>query len=98
MRVQHLTALDADVYTRLMQRSTADVQRVMPQVQAIMEAVRQRGDDALREYTARFDGVDVPNFDFRVSQAEIAAAYDHVDAALVDSLKQAHENLLRFHR
>ncbi len=98
MRVQHLTELDADAYTRLMQRSTADVQRVMPQVQTIMEAVRQRGDEALREYTARFDGVTLPDFDFRVSEDEIAAAYDQVDAALVDSLKQAHENLLRFHR
>jgi histidinol dehydrogenase len=81
-----------------MQRSTADVQRVMPQVQAIMEAVRQHGDEALREYTARFDGVTLPNFDFRVTEAEVAAAYDQVDAALVDSLKQAHENLIRFHR
>jgi len=98
MRVQHLAALDADVYQRLMQRSTADVQRVMPQVQAIMEAVQRRGDDALRDYTARFDGVEVPHFDFRVSPAEIVAAYDRVDAALVDSLQQAHHNLIRFHR
>src|SRR5688572_11331301 len=98
MRVRHLTELDADAYTRLMQRSTADVQRVMPQVQAMMEAVRQRGDEALREYTARFDGVSLPDFDFRVTEAEIAAAYHGVDAALVDSLKQAHENLTRFHR
>ena len=98
MRVQHLTELDADAYTRLMQRSTADVQRVMPQVQAIMEDVRQRGDAALRDYTARFDGVEAPDFDFRVSPDEIAAAYDQVDAALVDSLRQAHDNLLRFHR
>lgn len=98
MRVQHLTELDADARTRLMQRSTADVQRVMPQVQAIMEAVRQRGDDALREYTARFDGVELPDFDFRVSADEIASAYEQVEADLVDSLKQAHENLIRFHR
>jgi histidinol dehydrogenase len=98
MRVQHLTELEANAYTRLMQRSTADVQRVMPQVQAIMEAVRQRGDDALRDYTARFDGVTLPDFDFRVSEAEIAAAYERVDAALVHSLRQAHENLMRFHR
>ncbi|ETW96327.1 MAG: hypothetical protein ETSY1_27050 [Candidatus Entotheonella factor] len=98
MRVQHLTELDADARTRLMQRSTADVQRVMPQVQAIMEAVQQRGDDALREYTARFDGVNLPDFDFRVSADEIAAAYEQVDTALVDSLKQARDNLTRFHR
>lgn len=98
MRVQHLLELDAKTYTRLMQRSTADVQRVMPQVQTIMETVRQRGDAALRDYTARFDGVALQDFNFCVSEEEVAAAYDQVDAALVDSLQQAHENLQRFHR
>ena len=63
MRVQRFADLDAAEYTRLMQRSAADVQRVLPQVQAIMEAVRERGDAAVREFSARFDGVqlhDVP--------------------------------------
>ncbi len=96
MRVQHLTDLDANDHTRLMQRSAADVQQVMPQVQTIMEAVRQRGDDALREFTAQFDGAELQ--DLRVSEAAIAAAYDQVDPALVDSLKQARGNLERFHR
>ena len=57
MRVQRLAELEAAEYTRLMQRSAADVQRVLPQVQTIMEAVRQRGDAAVREFSARFDGV-----------------------------------------
>ena len=41
MRVQRLAEVEATEYARLMQRSAADVQRVLPQVQAIMEAVRQ---------------------------------------------------------
>ena len=40
MRVQRLAEIEAAEYARLMQRSAADVQRVLPQVQAIMEAVR----------------------------------------------------------
>ena len=67
MRVQRLAEVEATEYARLMQRSAADVQRVLPQVQAIMEAVRERGDAAVREFAARFDGVQL--HDIRVSAA-----------------------------
>lgn len=96
MRVQRFTDLDAAEYTRLMQRSAADVQRVLPQVQTIMTEVRERGDAAVREFTARFDGVQLR--DLRVSAEEMAAARQHVDPHLVQSLQQARDNLERFHR
>jgi len=96
MRVCRLHELDPPTYTRLMQRSASEVQQVLPQVQAIMDDVRQRGDAALREYSARFDGVELE--DLRVSPEEIAAAREQVDPALIDSLQQARDNLERFHR
>src|ERR687886_1777448 len=96
MRVQRLADLDAVEYTRLMQRSAADVQRVLPQVQAIMTAVRERGDAGVREFAARFDGVQL--HDLRVSAEEIAAARQCVAPELVKSLQHARDNLERFHR
>jgi histidinol dehydrogenase len=96
MRVQRLAEVETTEYTRLMQRSAADVQRVLPQVQAIMEAVRERGDAAVREFAARFDGVQL--HDIRVSAAERAAARQQVETALLESLQRARDNLERFHR
>jgi len=96
MRVQRLAEVEATEYTRLMQRSAADVQRVLPQVQAIMEAVQERGDAAVREFAARFDGVQL--HDIRVSAAERAAAWQQVEPALIESLQRARDNLERFHR
>src|SRR6516165_4162207 len=96
MRVQRLAEVEATEYARLMQRSTADVQRVLPQVQAIMEAVRERGDAAVHEYTARFDGVQLR--DVRVSAAERAAAWQQVEPELIASLQRARDSLERFHR
>ena len=32
-------------------------------VDAVLEAVRTRGDEALREYTRRFDGADLASFE-----------------------------------
>ena len=96
MRVQRLAEVEATEYARLMQRSAADVQRVLPQVQAIMEAVRERGDAAVREFAARFDGVRL--HDIRVSAEERAAARQQVEVALFESLQHARDNLERFHR
>jgi histidinol dehydrogenase len=96
MQVQRLADLDAAEYTRLMQRAGADVQRVLPQVQAIMQAVRERGDEAIREFAARFDGVQLQ--ELRVSPEEIAAARQQAGPTLLESLQRARDNLERFHR
>jgi histidinol dehydrogenase len=96
MRVQRLDDLAAADYQRLMQRSAADVQRVLPQVQSIMERIQQEGDIAIREFSARFDSVELKNF--RVSDEEIATARQQVAPSLKASLQQACDNLERFHR
>jgi histidinol dehydrogenase len=96
MQVQRLAELDAATYDRLMQRSAADVQRVLPQIHTIMEGVRERGDAAVREFSTRFDRVTLD--DCRVSAAEKEAAYRHVEPALLDSLQRARANLEHFHR
>ena len=96
MRVHYLADLDNAAYAHLMQRSGSEVQRVMPQVQAIMEDVRQRGDAALRELSLRIEGVALEHF--RVSPEEIAAAHEQVSSDFVAGLQQARQNLERFHR
>ena len=96
MQVTRIKDLAPDAFDRLMQRAGADVQRVMPRVQAIMGDVRDRGDAALREYAARFDGAAVS--DIRVSEDEIAEARQRLAPELLASLQQARDNLERFHR
>jgi histidinol dehydrogenase len=96
MRIRRLAELEAAEEQRLLQRAAADVQRVLPQVQAIMEGVRERGDVAVREFSARFDGVELE--DLRVSAREIEAARRLVPPALLGSLRRAQANLEQFHR
>lgn len=45
-----------DVLSSLSRRGDEDLARVEPDVRAILDAVRQRGDEAVLEYTERFDG------------------------------------------
>ena len=62
---------------------------------AIIEGVRERGDEALRAYTEQFDGVRVE--EFRVSQAAIAEAIVNVDDKTARALRQAAAQIRDFH-
>jgi histidinol dehydrogenase len=67
-------------------------------VAAILRDVRERGDAALTEYTARFDRVDLSRQPLRVAAHEIAGAAAAVDARTLDALRFAHERILSHHR
>ena len=73
--------------------SFAEVDRV---VQGIMEDVKKRGDEALRYYTAKFDGVDLDSME--VSAAEIQEALDALDPELKAIMLEARENIAAYHR
>jgi histidinol dehydrogenase len=64
-------------------------------VARIVDDVRLRGDEALREYSARFDGVRLDAL--RVTPAEFDAALASLPAAAVAALERAVANVRRFH-
>ena len=64
-------------------------------VDDILREVRTRGDAALRDYTRRFDGAELK--DLRVTAAEFDAAREAVDPCFLETLRQAAENIRRFH-
>lgn len=61
----------------------------------IVEDVRQRGDEAVREYTQRFDGADIAVL--RVTSAEIEAAVASVPDEFKDALAVAATSIEEFH-
>ncbi len=66
-------------------------------VQGIVDAVRDRGDVAVAEYTERFDGVALRPDQFELTPGEIDAAVAQVDPELGAVLERAHANVRRFH-
>lgn len=63
-------------------------------VSDIIDNVRRRGDEALKEYCRKFDGSDAP---LEVTPEEIQSAYDSVDPELIQVLETAAENIRQFH-
>ena len=68
---------------------------VEPAVTAIIADVRSRGDEALFEYTARFDKAVLTSLE--VSPAEIDEAFDAVEPEFLDILREAAANIRLFH-
>ena len=64
---------------------------------SIVEAVRKRGDAAVSEFTARFDGVELQPEQFELSKDEIDNAIESLDQSLVATLARAHDNIRKFH-
>jgi len=76
-------------------RPAAQVEPPIEEVRALLADVRERGDEALRELTARFDRAEID--DLRVPPAEVAAALDAIDPALRAALEVAHRNITAYH-
>lgn len=66
-------------------------------VQAIVEDVKERGDEALFEYTRRFDGAELDADNVRVTEAEIREAMEQVEPRLLAVMKTSMENIRRYH-
>src|SRR5947209_13695984 len=81
---------------RIKQRSVTLDAELMTNVAAIIEDVRRRGDAALVEYSARFDGVELTPTELRVDEQVLRASAAHVDPTVLEALRAAIKNIRRF--
>jgi histidinol dehydrogenase len=73
---------------------SADVDAI---VAKIIDDVRKRGDEALADYSRRFDRVDLARLGVAVTEREIGAAFDVCDRAALGALELAHDRVLAYH-
>ncbi|PYB77569.1 MULTISPECIES: histidinol dehydrogenase [Rhizobium] len=66
-------------------------------VRTIIDDVRARGDQALADYSKRFDGIDFTQVSMRVTDAEIDAAVAATSPELIEALNLAAERIERHH-
>src|SRR5262245_56867426 len=81
----------------LARRGEADLSRVEPDVRVILDAVRARGDAAVLELAARFDGrapasVCVPESEWRREAANVSGDVRGALAAAGDRIRRYHEH------
>ncbi|MGD6959380.1 histidinol dehydrogenase [Rossellomorea aquimaris] len=64
-------------------------------VQGIISSVQKNGDQAVCEFTKKFDGVQLENY--RVSQGEIEEAFASLDSEMISIIEEAADNIRDFH-
>jgi len=78
-------------------RSVALDAELMKVVTSIVDDVRARGDQALIEYTARFDKVDLKPSELRIAEDELRRFAAGADERVVRALREAVRNVRLFH-
>jgi histidinol dehydrogenase len=78
-------------------RNVALDDTLVSEVSAIVRDVRTRGDAALIDYTARFDGVQMQSSELPVQEDTLQSSARRVDSFVLESLREAIENVRAFH-
>lgn len=81
----------------LLKRSPNQYEEYAAAVSKILEDVKQNKDKALFDYTERFDHSVITGDTIRVTEAEIAEAYEKIDPALIDVIQKAIKNIESYH-
>jgi histidinol dehydrogenase len=79
-------------------RNVAFDAELMGQVAAIIEDVRVRGDAALIDYTARFDGCSIQSSDLKVTPESLQGSADRVDPVFREALAETITRVRKFHQ
>lgn len=82
---------------RIRGRSVAADAELLSVVAEICDEVRRRGDAALLDYTARFDGVRLRPEGLRVDEAALRESAARVDSRVLDALRASIRNVRAFH-
>ena len=86
---------DKKEWPEILRRPLFDISELYPTVMSVLDDIKKRGDEALREYTLKFDGIDIQ--DFAVSEEEINEAETLIDAELKGAILLASKNIEKFH-
>lgn len=98
MRILDLTPeTQNNILENLLKRSPNSYGEFEARVNDIITAVRERHDEAIFDYTKRFDGADINASNILVTEEEIAEAYEQVDEKLLDVIRKALVNIRDYH-
>jgi histidinol dehydrogenase len=97
VKIRYLSSLTDGERQALVSRYNLELEEVLPVVQSIVDDVRRRGDEAIIDYTLKFDRVFISKDKLRVSEEEINSAYKNVPEKLLKAINRSVVNIRKFH-
>ena len=86
-----------ELLKKLDERGNVDDSKALAIVKDIIKSIKERGDEALIEYTNKFDSEAVNLSNFKVSDEEIKNAFNSISDELKETFKIAKERIYNFH-
>ena len=86
-----------NILSDLLKRSPNHYDEYQQSVDEIVENVKKNGDQAVFDYTERFDGAKIDKDNILVTEEEIQEAYEQVDDALIEVIRKAIRNIRDYH-
>ncbi len=98
MRIVTLTSeTKQNLLENLLKRSTNDYGEYEKVVAEIIEQVKSRKEEAIFEYSRKFDKCELTKETFEVTRAEIEEAYTQIDAHFIEVMKASAANIRAYH-
>lgn len=97
MNIYKLSEMTEEKKNFIMKRAEIDISEHMKLAKEVSDDIRERGDAAVLEYTAKFDRVPLTQDKIKVTQEEIETAYNRLDAETRDAIAYAAKNIKNFH-
>ncbi len=99
MRIVKLTTeTTKNLLDELLQRSPNSYGEYESRVNAIIENVRSKRDEAVFAYTKQFDGADINAANILVTEEEMCEAYEQTDPSLLQVIRKSLANIRSFHK
>ncbi|MBQ6319816.1 MAG: histidinol dehydrogenase [Lachnospiraceae bacterium] len=99
MRIVSLTEDSIkDILSGLLKRNPGQYTEYEKTVNDIIGNVREKGDEAVFDYTKKFDKWDIDKNSIRVSEQEINEAYQSFDSDLIEVMKRSAANITEYHK
>ena len=95
--IYELGKMTKEQYDFVMKRAELDITEQMKIAKEVSDDIRDRGDEAVLEYTAKFDRVQLTADEMKVTEEEIEAGYKRLDKETREAIEYAYKNIYDFH-
>ncbi len=95
--IYELGKMTKEQYDFIMKRAELDITEQMKIAKEVSDDIRVRGDEAVLEYTKKFDRVELTADTMKVTQEEIEAGYKRLDKETREAIEYAYKNIYDFH-
>jgi hypothetical protein len=97
--LHELALLNESQRAQLLSRAEDDLDSFLQGVKPIIDAVRDDGDEALARFARQYDGAQsLQPSEIAATPADFDAAFDQLDADMIETLEYAADNIRRFHQ